>query len=38
MNLFETILRENLKKVSACVIIYDKETKTFLVEHSTGMK
>lgn len=37
--LFEAILNENKpKKVSACVIIYDKETKSFLAEHATGMK
>lgn len=37
--LFESLLKEtNAKKVSACVIIYDKENKTFLAEHSTGMK
>lgn len=37
--LFESILKEsNMKKVSACVIIYDRENRTFLAEHSTGMK
>lgn len=37
--LFNSILKESSKKkVSACVIIYDKETKSFLAEHATGMK